>query len=301
VIYRRDPGSAPVREMGACRHETGHDVPPSRFRTGAEPGSLRKVIHGVCPRGLPVKSERLLSVTTQETRWRTAGPYLPTLASKAALVEETRLFLVTYDQYHDLDATIQALLHNVLIQRSRSTRNIIVNIIKSRLIRWNPPDWVLQDLISFAHEPGLDALHAALLLHIPRQDHLPYDFVQQVIVPHKERGEMRVLLSEVQTFFDASQEAHPEISRWSFETRLRLSRGVLATLRDCGLLKGEINKYLGLPVIPNHVVHHLIRLLRAENIPEAQLAVHPDWQLWLWSPAQAKLAIDAFLKQEQVV
>jgi hypothetical protein len=240
-------------------------------------------------------------VTTQGTRWRIAGPYLPTLASKAALVEETRLFLVTYDHYHDLDATIQALLHNVLVQRSRSTRNIIVNIIKSRLIRWNPPDWVLQDLISFAREPDLDALHAALLLHIPRQDHLLYDFVQQVIVPHQERGEMRVLLSEVQTFFDASQEVHPEISRWSFETRLRLSRGVLATLRDCGLLKGEVNKYLGLPVIPNHAVHHLIRCLRAENIPEAQLASHPDWQLWLWSPAQAQLAIDLFLKQEQVV
>jgi Putative inner membrane protein (DUF1819) len=240
-------------------------------------------------------------VTTQETRWRIAGPYLPTLASKAALIEETRLFLVTYDQYNGLEATIQALLHNVLIQRSRRTRDTIVTIIKSRLISWHPPDWVLHDLIAFAHEPHLDALHAALLLHIPRQDHLLYDFVQQVIVPHQERGEMRVLLSEVQTFFDASQAEHGEISHWSFETRLRLARGVLATLRDCGLLKGEVNKYLGLPVIPNHVVHHLIRLLKAENIPQEQLASHPDWQLWLWSPAQAQVAINSFLKQEQNV
>jgi hypothetical protein len=240
-------------------------------------------------------------VTIQGTRWRIAGPYLPTLASKGALIEETRLFLVTFDQYHDLDATIRALLHNVLVQRSRATRNIIVKIIKSRLVSWNPPDWVLQDLIAFALEPSLDALYAALLLHIPRQDHLLYDFVQQVIVPHQERGEMRVLLSEVQTFFDASQAEHMEVSHWSFETRLRLSRGVLATLRDCGLLKGEVNKYLALPVIPDNVVHHLIRLLKAENIPQGHLASHPDWRLWLWSPAQAQVAIDSFLKQEQIV
>ena len=257
---------------------------------------------GACPHSSPTRKALSVALASpQETHWRTAGPYLPTLASKAALIEETRLFLVTYDQYNDLDATTQALLHNVLIQRSRSTRNIIVTIIKSRLVRWHPPDWILQDLISFAREPSLDALHTALLLHIPRQDHLLYDFVQDVIMAHRERGEMRVLLSEVQTFLDASQEEHPEIANWSFETRLRLCRGVLATLRDCGLLKGEVNKSLGLPVIPSNVVHHLIRLLKAENIPQEQLASHPDWQLWLWSPAQAQVAIDSFLKQEQIV
>lgn len=243
----------------------------------------------------------MVLVSTQETRWRIEGPYLPTLASKAALIEETRLFLLTYDQLHDLEATLQTLLHNVLIQRSRRTRDTIVAILQSRLIHWNPPNWVLQDFISFALEPSLDALHAALLLHISRQDHLLYDFVQHVIVPRQEKGEMRIFVSDVQTFLDASQEGHTEVARWGFETRLRLSRGVLATLRDCGLLKGEVNKSIGLPIIPKNVVHHLIQLLRAENISREQLAHHPDWQLWLWSPAQAQVAVDAFLRQEQIV
>jgi hypothetical protein len=235
-----------------------------------------------------------------ETRWRTLGPYLPTLASKAALLEETRLFLVTYDHHHDLDLTFNTLLDTVLPQRSRRTRSTILQIIKSRLVHWNPPDWVLQDLISFALEPNLDALRAALLLHVPRQDHMLYDFVQQVIVPQQEKGENRVFLSDVQTFLDTSLEGHPEISHWSFETRLRQVRGVLATLRDYGLLKGDVNKSIALPAIPDKVIHHLIRLLKAEGISQEQLAYHPDWQLWLWSSAQAKVAITAFLKQEQI-
>ena len=120
------------------------------------------------------------------------------------------------------------------------------------------------------------------------------------VLPFSYIFHVKIIISDIQAFLDASQEEHIEISRWGFETRLRLSRGALATLRDCGLLKGEVNKYIVLPIIPEGVIHHLIRLLKAEGIPQEQMAYHPDWRLWLWSPAQAKAAIDNFLKQEQI-
>jgi hypothetical protein len=237
--------------------------------------------------------------STQETRWRTVGPYLPTLASKAALLEETRLFLVTLGQQADLETTIQTLVNLVLGQRSRETRMTIAEIIRARLARWNPPAWVLQDLVSFANAGSLDALRAALLLHVPRQDHLLYDFVQAAIVPRWQQGESEITVAHAQTFFDKASEDHPETARWGFETRLRLARGLLATLRDYGLLRGTVNKQITLPVIPLPVVHHLIRLLQAEGVPEAQIANHQDWRLWLWSPAQAQAALDTFLQEEQ--
>jgi hypothetical protein len=240
-------------------------------------------------------------ISLQETRWRAVGSYLPTLASKAALLEETRLFLVTYGQIHDLEATVQMLINSTLAQRSRETRMTIIEVIRSRLTRWNPPVWVLEDLVAFANETSLDALRAALLLHVPRQDRALYDFVQEIIVPRRQQGDNRMLVADVQTFFDTAQAIHPEISRWGFETRLRLARGILATLRDYALLKGTVNKDIVLPVIPEQIVHHLIRLLQAENIPQTEMANHPDWCLWLWSPAQAQTAIDKFLKQEQIV
>lgn len=224
------------------------------------------------------------------------GPYLPTLASKAALLEETRLFLLTYkNQNHQLATTKQTLMRDILTQRSHRTRSLIVDIISERLTRWNPPSWVLQDLVAFAKEPDLDALRAALLLHVARQDHMLYDFVQEMIIPRKQ-GDRRILIADVQKFFDQSQKAHPEISHWSFETRLRLARGALATLRDYGLLKGAVKKDLVFPTIPESVVSHLIHLLQAEGIPETRMADHPDWLLWLWSPAQAQAAIARLLK-----
>ncbi|QBD82804.1 DUF1819 family protein [Ktedonosporobacter rubrisoli] len=238
---------------------------------------------------------------THTTYWRAEGPYLPTLASKTALVEETRLFLLTYERLSNMEMALQALLNEVLAQRSRRTRTTIVAIIRSRLLRWNAPTWVLQNLMAFAQESHLDALRAALLLHIARQDHLLYDFVQQVIVPRRQRGEFRIFISDVQTFFDTAQKEHPEVGHWSFETRLRLSRGMLATLRDCGLLKGAVQKHITFPFIPEQVVTHLIRLLQAEGVTQEQMATHPDWNLWLWSPAQAKAAIERFFHEEQGV
>lgn len=202
----------------------------------------------------------MASALTQEIYWKTQGPYISTLASKASILEETRLFLVTYGQTNDVEATTQILLHNVLAQRSRSTRNTIIKILKLRLTRWNPPAWVTKDLVTFASESNLDALRAALLLHVPRQDHVLYDFAQQVIVPHQEKGEMRVFISDVQTFFDASQNEHPEVLGWSFATRLRESQGILATLRDYCLLKGEVNKYIAIPMC--HLLNFLSYLFR---------------------------------------
>lgn len=231
--------------------------------------------------------------TDQTTHWRSTGPYLPTMASKAALLEETRLFLVTSGQY-DLETTLQILLNMTLVQRSRETRKIILDVIRTRLVRWNPPAWVLQDLISFANEASLEALRAALLLHIPRQDHILYDFVQEIIFTRWQRGAIQITVADVQKFFDATQTAHPEVTHWSFETRLRLARGILATLRDYGLLKGAAQKQVTFPIIPAQVVQHCIRLLDAEGIACTQMADHPDWCLWLWSPAQAQVAIERF-------
>ncbi len=243
----------------------------------------------------------MVLASPQKTRWRTIGPYLSTIASKAALLEETRLFLVAYGQYADLETTVQVLVNHTLAQRSRETRTLIAKIICARLVRWNPPAWVLHDLVSFAHAGSLDALRAALLLHVSRQDHLLYAFVQAVIHPRWQLGACEIAVAEAQTFFDAEQPEHPEIAHWGFETRLRLARGLLATVRDYSLLKGAANKHIVLPVIPTTVVHHLIRLLQAEGIPEGQMADHYDWRLWLWSPAQAQAAIETFLKEEHGV
>ena len=235
------------------------------------------------------------------TRWRASGLYLPTLASKTSLLEETRQFLLTYARLRDSEATRLALVNGGLSQRSRTTRVTIVNIVQVRLTRWNPPAWVLDDLIAFAQDGHHAEFQVAMLLHTTRQDHLLYDFVQQVVVQRWFAGERQLIRADVQRFLDSVQSNHPEVDKWSHSTREKLSRNVLTTLRDFGLLQGTASKQIVEPIVPLTVVQHLIRLLQAEGIPQEQVAHHPEWQLWLWDAARAQKAIDSTHVEEHVV
>ncbi len=243
----------------------------------------------------------MMSTSKETTRWRASGSYLPTLASKTSLLEETRQFLLTFARLGDLEATRQALVNGGLLQRSRATRTTIVRIVQLRLTHWNPPAWVLDDLISFAQDGRQAELQAALLLHTARQDVLLYDIIQRVVVSRWLAGERGLITADIQRFLDDMQPAHPEVARWSHSTRVRLSRHALATMRDFGLLQGKVSKQIVEPIVPPAVMLHLIRLLQAEKIPPEQMAQHPDWQLWLWDAARAQKALDAYHLQERAV
>lgn len=237
----------------------------------------------------------------ENVHWRASGSYLLRLASKTSLLEETRLFLQAYARLGTIQAARQALVNGGLPQRSRATRQTILEIVQIRISRWNPPAWVLDDLVTFAQDGQQAELQAALLLHSARQDNLLYDIIQHVVVPRWLEGESKLMRADIQRFLDAAQSDHPEIAGWSYSTREKVSSNALATLRDFGILQGKASKHIVEPIVPQSVVNHLIRLLRAEGITEEELAHHPDWQLWLWDAARAQKAIDTPMLQERAV
>jgi hypothetical protein len=243
----------------------------------------------------------MMPTSKETTLWRASGLYVPTLSSKTSLLEETRQFLLTYARLRDSETTRLSLVNGGLSQRSRTTRATIVKIVQLRLTRWHPPAWVLDDLIAFAQDGHQAEFQAAMLLHTARQDHLLYDFVQQIVVQHWFAGEQQLIRADVQRFLDSAQTAHPEVARWSHSTREKLSRNTLTTLRDFGLLQGSATKCIVEPIVPPSVAQHLIRLLQAEGIPPDQIAYHPDWQLWLWDAVQAQKAIDIAHIEEHAV
>lgn len=240
-------------------------------------------------------------MTILRPSWRATGPYAASSVATAGLLDETKQFLRQYDQsviqLPDLsmperaEDVRQALVDGGLVQRSRATRLTVAQRIMDRLIRWNPPAWVMMDLVEMAQIPTDDALKAALLVHVCRQDRVLYAVAQQVILPKWRAGERLVRPTEVQAFFDGEMAAHPEIASWTHATRKRLASNTLSTLRDFGLLQGSNRKQIVEPVIPDVAASHVWRTLVAEGIAPQEIAHHPDWQLWLWTPEQAHQAI----------
>ncbi len=214
-------------------------------------------------------------------QWRDVGPYHAASASKNGLVQETRLFLQAYVETGSLADARAALVNSALPQRSRVTRRLIVRTIQSRLTRWNPPEWVLTDLVTASHHVDLGVLRTLLLLHYARQETFAYDAIQHIIVPRWHSGDLRVRRDDVQAFLDRMVAQHPEIATWSYETRTKLSGNFLTTLRDYGLLTGSAVKQIVEPIVDGRVVAHLWRLLEEEGIPTQRIGDHPDWRIWL--------------------
>lgn len=232
---------------------------------------------------------------SKETVWRATGAYLASSALMPGMLLETRQFLLTYattsgSPIERLAQTRQILIERELHQRSHASRYTIVDRIQKRLVRWQPPQWVLDDLIAYARQDSQDALKAALLLHICRQDLLLYDLVQNVILPRWINGERGVAPADVQRFLDQATPLHPEVSEWTHGTRAKLASNVLSTLRDYGLLQGQVRKTIIEPIVPDLVVAHLVRLLTAEGFSREEISKHPDWQIWLWQPVRIQQA-----------
>lgn len=154
------------------------------------------------------------------TQWRATGEYATTSIATAGLLPETQIFLRVYASTTGTvqaraDETRRALVAGALQQRSRATRLTFAKRIAERLTRWNPPAWVLDDLVRYDQEERIDALKAALLVHVCRQDFLLYTIAQRVVYPRWQAGERQVLAADVHRFLDEEVPHHLDTYRCS--------------------------------------------------------------------------------------
>jgi hypothetical protein len=163
---------------------------------------------------------------------------------------------------------------------------------------------VIDDLVSFASDVDRPAFSSSLLLHTVRQDILLTDLLQRVILPKWHSGERELTRGDIQKFLDNSEIDHPEISRWSRQTREKLASNTLTLLRDYGLLRGLRHSRAGReiiePVVSDVVADHLAKLLLAEGVSGDEAASHLDWNIWLWDAKRAEAAIERAFPKEMV-
>ena len=234
-----------------------------------------------------------MTTTAVLCAWRATGPYRATVASKNGLVAETRLFLHAYGASGSVAQARDDLIDRLLPQRSRETRVVIARNVQARLTRWNPPAWVLDDLVQASQQDDLTRLRLLLLLHHARQETLLYDCVQVLVAPHWQRGALQLSRDAVLALLTDLAARHAEVGRWSYATRVKLAGNLLTTLRDYGLLTGRQTRQIVEPAVDALACAHLARLLTEEGIPAARLADHPDWWLWLLPPVRVRARLAA--------
>jgi hypothetical protein len=148
---------------------------------------------------------------------------------------------------------------------------------------WKPPQWVQADLAKAALGESTDPRFIGLLyLHYARRDRLAYDFVTESLWARWNTRQLEVKANDVLDFL-ANHPIHSEqAARWTDAGRRKLTRNMLSSLRDFGLLLGSRRKTLQRPIVAPEVTLHLVRLLFAEGLRGRSLLKATDWRLFLW-------------------
>ena len=75
---------------------------------------------------------------------------------------------------------------------------------------------------------------------------------------------------------------------WSEAATIRVARGLLAALRDFGILEGRARKRLANLALPVSAFAYLALCLRRQGAASRSLLAHEDWQLHLLTPGDVE-------------
>lgn len=231
---------------------------------------------------------------------RDLGPYSARTSSKGALLDEAQIVLRELAHGKALDEVRAATLDGTLLPRhARETRNRVWDALHWRFFAWNPPRWVLADLVAAARGDVTDPRFVGLVyVHYARRDRLTLDFVAEDLWPRWQRKNRDVSRADVMDFLAAH--ANAQWATWRESTRLKLAGNVLTALRDFGLLAGVQRKLLQRPVVPAEVVLHVCRLLSAEGMRGRGLLEACDWRLFLWDAPDVSHALAGLAQRGEI-
>lgn len=195
------------------------------------------------------------------------------------MLHEMRTLVTAWD---GTDDCVERLVReNVLSHRSRMrSRDVIRLVFMPRFVSSHPPDlWKPLAVLEHASWP----LRSLVPIHFyaaASADALISDFVGQVVVKRYALGMIEVDTDDVLRFLqDAPPERFPS-GRWGDTVNIRVARGLLAALRDFGLLGGAVRKRITPLYLPTECFAFLAYARRLAGVPASGALSDPVWRLF---------------------
>jgi len=232
---------------------------------------------------------------------RNSGTYSARNTSKGDIVHSAYCVFTALGDGASLDDVRSRFLDGSLIHLS--SRN-------SRLRTWGTLQhyfiahgiqWIWDDLIEASGKGEHSQEFLSLLyLHFALGDRLTYDFVTRVVWSRWNDHSGRVSSEDIVFILDQASETQQQIRQWTEQSRIKLSRSILAALRDFGILEGVREKRIVKPALPLSTVRHILRILTAEGVRGLDILRDDTWRLFLCREHEVADAL-ARLAQERVI
>ena len=159
-------------------------------------------------------------------------------------------------------------------------RDVVVRTFLPRYVHGDPPNawWYLRPFEDV--DTPFQLIRPLYYLYAARAEALIADFVQDLLYTRYSIGSFDVHLEDALHFISQAEVDGHIPQPWSESVRLKVARGLLAALRDFGILEGRRKKRIATPFLPAVPFAHIAFLLGQETRGAAVLT-HPQWQLFL--------------------
>ena len=195
-----------------------------------------------------------------------------------ALLDDTRRLVEVWDPTLSADENLDQILEaNLLAKASRSRlEDVLARILAPRFI--DPGEEIiaaLRHLLIFPH-----AFREACYFETTRDDTLLAAFAEGPLFEWYDSGRTTIPIDDVRGWL-SDLHSDGQIPDWSESVRTKTARGLLAALRDFGVLKGTSIKEFATPQLsPRGFSYVAFRLHDAGNSSRAMVA-SPVWRRWL--------------------
>lgn len=193
-----------------------------------------------------------------------------------ALLADTRRFLEAWDVNRTFEENLARFAALRVLGKTQTREDAIREIFRERFLDSGAE--VIHTLRSLVGDAI--AFREACYYEAARSDPLLAAFAQDCLFPWYEVGRREVDVSDVAHWLVADR----RVPRWGPQTRTRVAQGLLATLRDFGVLEGEVRgwrKRIATPHISMRGFAYVAFRERSRNLSGRAILESPAWRRYL--------------------
>ncbi len=203
--------------------------------------------------------------------------YSSKIIKAGALLPDAKMMLVNWDEAAGVRANLDRMQQtNLFGKASRSRVEDILVIFRQRYL--GDPG-LLRALATLAKASlQAESLDRILYFVALRADPLLHDAVTHLLVPLANQGRHEIEIRQIEAWLREQIAAGKTPRPWNGETTTRVARGILATLRDFGILQGVITKRIAPVYLPVDAFSFIAFLLSRAEPSGDRLLHHPEWR-----------------------
>lgn len=181
------------------------------------------------------------------------------------------------------DPTVVASVEGAMRALTKSTaarvRNLYKYTFRPRFVVGSPPEaWKFAAELE-SHSPDRDVILPFYYWITARSERLLYDYVVTELYEQSRKPDRTIRTQEVSGWIAARLKTQG--LAWTPAVQKRLAQGMLAALRDFGILEGIARKRIASSRLAPEAFALLAFQIAAMGASGRQLAQHPDWRLFL--------------------